>query len=343
MRRLDVLRLLGRRIQGARALILASYRDDEMHRAHPLRMVLGELATGRAVRRLEVAPLSASAVAKLAKKRGLDGEDLYLKTNGNPFFVNEVLATGGEEIPSTVRDAVLARAARLSPQGRELIEAAAVVPTQAEVWLLEALAEGVVDRLEECLASGMLIPTPDGVAFRHELARLTIEETLAPDRRLSLHRKAVESLATPPKGPPDLARLANHAEAGGDADAVLRFAPAAAARAASLGAYREAAAQYARALRFGDRLPEARRAELLERRSNECYLTDENTESIEAAREASDLYGKLGDRQRQATALNWLGNVLWCPGRTTESEGARLEALTVLDGLSPGRELADVY
>src|SRR5439155_4500983 len=172
---LDVLRLLGRRIQGVRALILASYRDDELDRAHPLRIVIGELATGRAVGRLELDPLSAPALAKLAKPHGVDVEDLYRKTNGNPFFVNEVLATGGEQIPNTVRDAVLARAGRLSTAATRLIEAAAIVPKQAAVWLLEALAGDAVDRLEECLASGMLVPTAEGATFRHELARLTIE------------------------------------------------------------------------------------------------------------------------------------------------------------------------
>jgi predicted ATPase len=165
---------------------------------------------------------------------------------------------------------VLARAARLSPEGAALLEAVAVVPPHAEPWLLEALAGDAADRLDECLASDMLVVESAGVAFRHELARLAIEESVPPDRKLVLHRRALAALADPPGGTPDLVRLAHHAEAAGDVDAVLRFAPAAAARAASLGAYREAAAQYARALRFGDRLPLDRRAELLERRSHAC-------------------------------------------------------------------------
>jgi hypothetical protein len=90
---------------------------------------------------------------------------------------------------------------------------------------------------------------------------------MSPHRKLDLHRSALAALADPPGRAPDLARLAHHAEAAGDADAVLRYAPAAAARAASLGAPREAAAQYARALRFADRLSAGRRAQLLERRS----------------------------------------------------------------------------
>ena len=77
----------------------------------------------------------------------------------------------------------------------------------------------------------MLTPTADGVAFRHELSRLTIEGTLAPYRSAVLHRAALAALQRPPAGAPDPARLAHHAEAAGDAAAVLEFAPAAAARA----------------------------------------------------------------------------------------------------------------
>ena len=127
---------------------------------------------------------------------------------------------------------------------------------QAELWLLDALAsEPQLACLDECLGSGMLTPTTDGVAFRHELARMTIEETLAPHRRAALHRDALAALLAPPAGAPDPARLAHHAEAAGDAAAVLEFAPAAAARADAVGAHRQAAAQYARALRFGAELP----------------------------------------------------------------------------------------
>jgi predicted ATPase len=272
---LDVLKLLVRRIEGVHTLVLASYRDEELNHAHPLRLVLGEFASGPAVERLKIEPLSQVAVATLAGPHGVDAVELYRKTEGNPFFVTEVLAAGEDEIPDTVRAAVLAHAARLSSAARTLLEAAAVVPPPVELWLLEALAADVFDQLDECLTSGMLTASPGGVTFRHELARLAVEESLAPNRRVALHQKALAVLADPPSGPPELARLAHHAEEAGDGDAVLRFAPAAAARAASLGAHLEAAAQYARALRFADEQPLEARAELLKRRSFECYLTDQ--------------------------------------------------------------------
>jgi hypothetical protein len=132
---------------------------------------------------------------------------------------------GGACPQTRVKDAVLARAARLSPEGAALLEAVAVVPPQAEPWLLEALAGEVADRLDECLASGMLVAEPVGVAFRHELARLAVEASVPPHRKLGLHRAALAALAEPSAGAPDLARLAHHAEAAGDVDAVLRFAP----------------------------------------------------------------------------------------------------------------------
>ena len=340
---LDVLRLLGRKIEAVPALVLASYRDDQLDLSHPLRIVIGELATGEAVDRLKLESLSPAAVAKLAEPHGVDADELYGKTAGNPFFVTEALAAGEDEIPQTVRDAVLARAARLSPAARTLVEAVAVVPPEAELWLLGALTADVVDRLDECLASGMLTAEPGGVAFRHELARRSVEESLPPDRKAALHRTALAALAAPPSGAPDVARLAHHAEAAGEVEAVLEYAPAAAERAASLGAHREAAAHYARALRFAEALSPAERAELLDRRAHECFLTDQNVDAVEALKQALDYHRQLGDRRKEGDSLRALAQNLWCPGRIAETHEAARRAVAVLESLPPGRELAMAY
>jgi DNA-binding CsgD family transcriptional regulator/tetratricopeptide (TPR) repeat protein len=332
---LDVLKLLVRRIESVRALVLASYRDEELDRSHPLRLVLGELSSSPAVARLKIEPLSPAAVATLAEPHGVNPDELYKKTEGNPFFVTEVLAAGEHEIPDTVRDAVLARAARLSSGANTLLEAAAVVPPPVELWLLETLATDAFDQLDECLASGMLTANPASVAFRHELARLAVEESLAPNRRLALHQKALAAR--------ELARLAHHAEAAGDGEAVLEFAPAAAAQAASLGAHQEAAAQYARALRFAEGQPLEAQAELLKGRSFECYLTDQADEAAEAQKGAIECYRRLGDQRREGDALRGLSALLWCPGRVAEAVQSGQEAVALLERLPPGRELAMAY
>jgi len=282
-------------------------------------------------------------VAQLAEPHGVDSDELYRKTAGNPFFVVEALATHGDDVPDTVREAVFARTARLSGSAKQLLEAVSVVQGAAELWLVEALAGEAIDGIDECVTSGMLTHVPAGVAFRHELARLAVEESVPLNRKVELHRQALEAFADPPGGARDLARIAYHAEAAGDADAVIRFAPAAAAGAASLGAHREAAAQYARALRFGDRLPAAERARLLEECSRECFFTDQYDEAIAALEQALKIRRALGDRLEEGDALRRLSEFHWCPGRTAESDTCARTAVSLLEALPPGRQLAWAY
>ena len=90
----DVLRLLGRRVSGTSALVIATYRDHELERSHPLRVVLGELPS-RAAERLAVEPLSPAAVGELAAPRGLDAHQLHERTGGNALFVTEMVAARG--------------------------------------------------------------------------------------------------------------------------------------------------------------------------------------------------------------------------------------------------------
>jgi DNA-binding CsgD family transcriptional regulator/tetratricopeptide (TPR) repeat protein len=339
----DLLRLLARRVETVPVLVVASYRDDELDARHPLRVMIGELATNRSVERVKLDPLSLAAVTELADAHGVDGDELYRKTAGNPFFVVEALAAGGQEIPDTVRDVVLARAARLSDGARALLEAVAVVPPRAELWLLEALAGAAVESLDECVTSGMLTFGPTGIAFRHELGRLAVEESIAPTHRLRLHRTTLATLAGHMEGSADLARLAHHAEAAGDREAVLRFAPAAAARAASLGAHREAVAQYRRALRFGDDLPLAERAELLERCAASCLWTDQYDVGIASLEDELECRRALGDTLREGDALRRLSEFLWCPGRTAECQATAGEAVALLESIPPSRALGHAY
>jgi DNA-binding CsgD family transcriptional regulator len=337
---LDVLRLLGRSHGTVPALVLMSFRDTELGRFHPLRRALGELGSSESIRRLRLAPLSLEAVRALATPNFAEPEELYRRTGGNPFFVTEVLATG-EEIPATVRDAVLARAARLTPTAWTLLEAVALSPAHAELWLLEAIVPAELETLDECLAAGMLTAEGGSVRFRHELARLAIEEASAPDRVAVLHRAALHALEASPSG--DAARLSHHAEAAGDHDAVLRYAPAAAARAAAVGAHREAAAQYARALRFAATSPPEQCAELWARRSFECFLTTQDAQAEAASEHAIAKYRELGDTRREGDALRWLALVQHNTGRAPDAIRVAKQALSLLERLPPGRELGMAY
>jgi DNA-binding CsgD family transcriptional regulator/tetratricopeptide (TPR) repeat protein len=339
---LDVLRVLGRRVTSQPVALLVSFRHTELSRFHPLRQVLGEFGSEASNVRLRLAPLSEEAVARLAEAHGLDGAALHQRTGGNPFFVSEVLAAG-EEIPETVRDAVLARAARLTPAARALLDAVAIAPPQAELSLLEESSPDALPALDECLSSGMLVETDGAVQFRHELARLAVEKGAAPDRKLRLHRATLAALRAAPESRADLARLAHHAESARDIDAVLEFAPAAGARASALGAHREAAAQYARALRFADGLPLAERAELLGRHTVECWVTTQDDDALASGREALDAWRQLGEPLKQAEALANVARVTLNMGRPQEAADAAHQAASLFEELPPGPYLAACY
>ncbi len=339
---LDVIRLVGRRIERVPALFVVSYRDDQLGRSHPLRMVLGDLPSGDRVARVHLAGLSRDAVTALAGPTGADPRILYERTGGNPFFVTEVLATGTGQIPHTVRDAVLARAGRLSPAARDVLDAAAVIPGRVEPWLLAALtAPAAAKGLDECLGAGMLTMKDGWITFRHEIARLVVEESLPPGLRATLHSSALAALAGQPA--PDLARLAHHAEAAWDADAMLRFAPAAAERAAKAGARREAADLYRRALRFAPRSVPEVRAGLLVRFAEEAYHTGMGAEATTALREALETYSSRGDLMRQGDTLRRLARQLGLDGRLDEARAAAHQAASVLERAGPGPELARTY
>lgn len=339
---LDVLRLLGRRLEDVTALVVVTYRDDELDRSHPLRLLLGELRSHTTVR-MKLNSLSAAAVSELSEPFGMDGQELYRQTGGNPFFVTEVLAAGDSDIPHSIRDAVLARAARLTSEARTLLDAAATVPPRAELWMLEGLAPNEFGRLDECIASGMLGADGSGVTFRHELARLAIAESVSPDRALALNRRALVILSQPPHGAPDLARLAHHAEAARDAGAVLRFAPAAGTRASALGAHREAAAQYARALAYSGELSPRKHAELLQEHSHECFLIDRFDPAIASETSALDIYRQIADRLKEGDSLRRLSHLQRCGGKSREAAESIQAAVEILDSLPESRELALAY
>jgi DNA-binding CsgD family transcriptional regulator len=339
---LDFLRVLGRRLDRVPVLVLASYRDDEIGRAHPLRTLLGELATERCVSRLAVPPLSVEGVAELAASTAADPATLHRLTQGNAFFVSEVLAGADDAVPDTVRDAVLARRARMAPRARDLLDVVAVFPGRADLWLLERLAGPSYAEVEACLASGMLVPEGEGVRFRHEIARVSVEESLSPASRVRLNAAALAALVE--RAPEvDPARIAHHADRAGDTAAVLTYAPAAGERAATLRAHREAADQFALALAHAESAPDDLRARLLERHSYECYLTDRMDEAFTSRRLALELYARSGDRLREGDTWRWLSRLAWFRGDRATAVAAADSAVEILDDLPPGRELAMAY
>jgi DNA-binding CsgD family transcriptional regulator/tetratricopeptide (TPR) repeat protein len=336
----DALAYLARRVQQVPVLVIGTYRDDELEPGHPLRAMLGRLATAPGVERLHLQPLSRTGVAALAVRAGRDGEAVFAATAGNPFFVTEMLAAPAGVVPPSLRDAVLARASPLDAQARELLGVVAAIPPQAELRLLEQVSEHGLDGLEPCLEAGMLEARGQAIAFRHELARLVIEQELGPGRAVAIHRRILRALEDAGGEP---SRLVHHAQAAGDPEALLRHAVTAAERSAALGAHTEAAEHYERAIAAAGERPAAERAELLAGSAQEHYLTSRPWDAVERQRAALTLFRAAGDPLREGDALRALSRYHWFAGRGQEAEAAGAEAVALLERLEPSPELARAY
>jgi DNA-binding CsgD family transcriptional regulator len=337
---LDLLKYLGRRIHRTHAMLVVTYRDDEVGPRHPLRFVIGDLPRA-STRRMLLSPLSESAVAQLAKRAGRPAKGLHGITGGNPLFVTEVLAEVMDTIPVTVRDAVLSRAARLSPAAREVAELVCVVPGKTEHWLLEEAAGPDDAEIEGCLSMGMVRDESGALAFRHELARRALEDSLSQALQQSLHARVLSVLA--PRPGISAARLAHHADGARNAKDVLRFAPIAAAQAASVGAHREAASHYEAALRHAEHLPPDQRVQLQEYLSYEYHLTGNHQQALAIGRDALAIWRKSGRRVKEGDTLRWLSWLNWFAGNRAEADQYGIDATATLEALPPGPELAMAY
>ncbi|OKK18598.1 LuxR family transcriptional regulator [Streptomyces sp. CB00455] len=340
---LDLLRYLVRRLPSVPALVVVTYRDDEISRTHRLTGLLGTLAGYPWVCREDLAPLSRRAVARLATGHAIDAERLHRLSAGNPFIVTAVLAAPGEPIPAAVREAVAGRLAGLSAAARTVVDVLAVLGRRVSMPLLASILPVPQELLDEAVACGIMSTDGQTAEFRQELARLAVLEAVPAACRLRLHRKVLAVMRCGPVMADDLALLADHAAGAGDVAAVLEYAPAAAAHAASSGAYREAAAHYARALPYADHLPPDESASLLEGHSRACLLSGRLDEGISSRRRAVTMRRARGRQLHMADDLRWLSCWLWPAGRAAEAGRTGLDAVRVLEGLGPSRELADAY
>jgi DNA-binding CsgD family transcriptional regulator len=342
---LDLLRFIGRRMDDLPAMVVVTYRDDEVGPRHPFRVLIGDLAAVPAVRRLTVPPLSVEAVGRLAVGSRLeDAAQLHARTGGNPFFVTEVLASEADVVPTSVRDAVLARSARLGPAAREALDAAACLGGRVTPDLVAAVSGRGTDALDECLEAGMLVEEDGQIGFRHELARAAVEGAIPAGRRAACHARALAVLRARRHRDVDLARLADHAARAGDRASVFELSRAAAEDSARLGAHREAAAHFERALAANDELPDPDRAHLLEQRAHHCHVSNQFDAARQAWRHAHDLWQGVGDRHRQAACLVGRAYVGMHHAHDIPHVDAALhEAIAILETLPPSSELGMAY
>ena len=335
---LDVLRIVARRAPELPALLVVSYREEELGADHPLWRVVGGLS-GPAVLRLELTRLSDAAVAALAAEVGVDPAPVTAVADGNPFLVTELLAGAGAGVPTSVRHAVLARVSALPADCREALKQLAVVPAEVPAALLAALVADP-EVLEPAERRGILLAAHGGVRFRHELARRAVEETLPGSRRAALHGRVLAALVASGAEP---SRLVHHAVAVGDDAAVARYAAAAAGEAAAVDGHREALAFAELAIGGGRaaRFTAPAAAELHGLAARAAYALNRFGEAAGHADRAVALWDSTGTTPLglgQALLISARMSTLLADPAAARAKAGR--ALAVLEPLGPTRELA---
>ena len=315
----DLLSYLGRRLARVPALILATYRDEEIAADHPLRMVLGDLATQRSTRRMRMPPLSVSAARRAGRaarrRRGRAAPDHRRQPVLRQRDPRSRLAVHPAHRPRRGRRPPRPGHPRHPPPGRVGRGHRRPGGPRAAGRGAERPGSGSAGRRHGRARRGPAHRDPHGrrpgLRFRHELVRMAVEASIPPHRTAELHKRLLTALED--RGGADPALLAHHAEGAADAAAVRRHAPEAARRSAALGAHREAAAQFERALRFAAGADDATLAALHEGLGGECALLDRWEEAEATLRSALRLHHDLGDELSAGRNL-WMLSKARCGG-----------------------------
>ncbi|QZT63902.1 helix-turn-helix transcriptional regulator [Mycolicibacterium austroafricanum] len=280
---IDLLRFLLRRAPQSHLLTIGILRDEEVSVTHPLRALLGDIARSPHGQSLTLPPLSVRAVETLIGDRDVDPERLHRITGGNAFFVCEMLDHDGADLPTSVRDAILARTADLDAAAWDLLNLLTCAPGAIGDHLLTGL--GVTLPALRALDQAKLIKRDArGVAFRHDLCRRAITSVIPPGAEPGLHRRFLD--AHRDAHDQDPAVLTHHALGGGDRALITTAAAQAGRAAARSGAHTQACDFFQIALERGGLLDDDAEAELLERLAEEYYLTDRLEDAISACRRA---------------------------------------------------------
>lgn len=336
---LDFIRYLGRRVEQLPTLVVVTHRDDELGAAHPLRPVLGALATSRSIVRIRLSPLSRTAVEQLASDTAHDGASVHALTGGNPFFVREVLREPHtSSLPRAVRDLVAGRMARLGAGAQALVRLVAVGGRVPFAWLGRA-GDGAADDIEAAEAAGLVRWADREVVLRHDLTRTAVLEASSPAQLAAAHGRLLGVLQALETADP--ASLAQHAIGAGASDAILRYGPIAARAAAARGAHRQAVAFYDAVLQQTPAQPPAPRAALLEAYAQSLAAIDDQPRAIEALAAAHDLYRKAGEALKAGACLGALALPHARLGQNLEAERTCQAAIAELERWGDTAQLAE--
>jgi DNA-binding CsgD family transcriptional regulator/tetratricopeptide (TPR) repeat protein len=378
----ELLAFLVASLRSGRVLLVGTFRSDELHRSHPLRGLLGELARNRRVQRLELRRFNRAELAEqLAALSGGQPparlvEEVYTRCEGNPFFAEELLLAGVGDtagpggLPPSLREVLLARILRLGGRTQQLLGVAAAAGPGVTQPLLAAVTgmgeDELLEGLHEAVDQQVLLPEPggEGYVFRHALVGEAVHGELLPGERVRLHTALADALEagleTREAPATRAARLAHHWAAAGDHPRALSASLRAATAAEQVYAFAEAQLQLARVVALWDRVADAEqragtdRVALLSRCADAAYAAGDAARAAELVREALRLVDQARQPQRAGLLHEQLARCLRAFGDpealTAQEQAVRLvrpepslERARVLGSLAQYLSLVDRF
>jgi DNA-binding CsgD family transcriptional regulator len=356
----DLVSFLARTLRAGRVLLVVSYRSDELHRRHPLRPLLAELVRLPGVERLELAPFSRAELAKHLEAIAGGSlptdriEGIYTRSEGNPFYAEQLLAAGHEDVglPTTLADVVLARVQGLSEPAQQVLRVAAVAGRRVSHRRLAGVATQPEADLEaslrEVIGAGVLVAdrTAGSYLFRHALLQEAVYGDLLPGEQVRLHAAYARLLVAEPDGA--AAELAHHYLQSHDLAGALAASVRAAEEAAAVLAPTETLRHLSTALKLWERVPDAvtitgtHRVDLLLQAAAAASNAGEVPRAVGLAQEAATTADTTADPVQATRAHERLGLYLLDAGRLEEGLRARARAVELVPAQPPTRLRARV-
>lgn len=339
---LDFIKFFARRITQLHCLFVLTYRDNEDPFQFSVRNILAQLSPD-SFTRLRLTPLSRKAVTNMAAKRGYNGEDVYTISGGNPFYVNEILASYSPGVPDNIKDAILAVYDRQEEGTKHAWQICSVIPEGLEINRFAKIKSSWDEGMDHCFALKIIIVKNDRVVFKHELYRRTIEESLSPFKRVELNKKILELFLTSFEEEGEVERIVQYAKNSNENKLVVKYAPLAAKQAACVGAHIQASKLFLTAIEYAEANDEDLLLHLYEGYAYECYLTNQIKEAI--------IYtGKLLNILKQKTNIEKIGNHLrflsrlsWLDGNRKNAESFAERAVDLLNNRPSSPEKAMAF
>lgn len=370
---------LARKLRTERVMLIATYRSDELHRLHPLNHVLAELARGRLAEDVRVKKLTLEETGDVVRAAlGLSQpptaefrQALFERTEGNPFFLEEILRALVEKgeleyrdggwrrtkkvaelaIPVSVRDAVQQRLLTIDDRSRKALQVAAVIGQRFDFDLLSevtkvdeaALLDAIKAGIEAQLVSEESVDGAEVYAFRHALSRESVLADMLQRERRLLHRAVGEAIERRAGGSLGARAedLAYHFDQARDARA-FRYHELAATEATRASAFSRASYHLERAIELAPD-DEPRIGELQLRLADQAWYADDLTRSMRAAEQALAMFESAGDELGAGEAIQRIALARWFFGESERARTMIMEAIARLEPLGDSKALARCY